>query len=172
MRNGGRDARHGMKRLEQVGLRETFQKNRFQRRGHADRVAGRAVATLVGRTLVAWVTLVMLMGDLVAHFMLMRVLQSDLSMTRVVMLKPCLELYGRRRAKGHSYRSVALEGYGEHHEPKQDRAQTNHMEKAKPCFAKRRRSEFEPSHRGKVKSMRTFYGLVTAFVNEPTNDAR
>jgi hypothetical protein len=122
--NGGRDARHWMKRLQQVGLRKARQEHRFQGRCHADRVAGRAVATLVGRALVI---LVVVMDGLVAHFMLVRGLRRSMVMTVVVVLKPCLELHWRRRAKDHSHSRVALEGYGKHHEPKQDCAQANHL---------------------------------------------
>jgi hypothetical protein len=79
--------------------------------------------------------LVVLMGDLVAQVMGVHILRRGVVMTGVVMLKPCLDLYGRRRAKDHGCRRVALEGYGEHHEPKQDCA--NHVKNSKPCLPKR-----------------------------------
>jgi hypothetical protein len=82
----------------------------------------------VGRALVV---VVVLMGDLVAPFMLIRSLRRSMVMTGVIMHKPSLELHSRRRAKDHGRRRVALEGYGKHHEPKQDCAQANHMENSK-----------------------------------------
>ena len=64
--------------------------------------------------------LVVASGDLFARFMLVRSSRCSMVMTSVVMLKPCLEFYRRRRAKDHGYRRVSLKGYGQHHDPKQN----------------------------------------------------